>query len=424
MLQAQQAPTQALELDSQLIAGAAQAGVSGAVGAVIPELLDAIVDRRAPNRGRLVAGAAFGFTISAVGEGLRHFGHERLAIALAILPLLPQVYTDANEGGALRAAARAVEVAAAVGTSMTWAAAGNRVATLGIVAATGSLGTAIVANTVGSVLTWAAGRAVFDRVHACVDRINATQLACLARGVAREPLVPERWLLLGQALSARRAPSETQEPLTEAERAVETRSFRRVQQLIDAAADTRRAGADAVSPAAALPTRNAPDALACFVEALRLDPEVVAAWYCVADELIAGTRHDPSTTHGPTIPLGAEIDGQRFAIWQCLAEGLKRDPNGDAQRWLQLARHVPPSESCVTVGAVEFTRTQCVAQSLALNPASDEAWSALGDLIAPGETTGGAIAKDLRGLTNLDCYGRSLSLRIALARSQTGPPVR
>jgi tetratricopeptide (TPR) repeat protein len=233
-----------------------------------------------------------------------------------------------------------------------------------------------------------------------------TALACRARCVELEPKVAEHWILLGQALSTTPDRSDRR-GISDAARAIETQALQRVQQLADSMAKKKPAAA--AVPSVATPLVNSPlNALACFIQALNLNVALSDAWFFVADELIAAENNAADGAAPPS----ADIAGKQFAIWQCLVEGLKRDPKGYAPPWIELAKHMPPNKQSVTVGnsAGEFTRMQCVMQSLAIDDDQAPAWLTLGLLLQSGTQGASAIDYEKKRYRPRDCFARSLAI--------------
>jgi nitrogen fixation-related uncharacterized protein len=148
----------------------AAAAVGGAAAGAIPELLDAAVDGRAPDGKKVAAGAAVGGAIGLACE----VGGPVVAPALIVGSQIPRVVNDAQEGGAERAVARVGVAAAQVGTAVAGFGIGGEVAAAAL-AATGPVGVAVGTAAIGGALFWAAGKTVFDDLHAKVDNINAEE---------------------------------------------------------------------------------------------------------------------------------------------------------------------------------------------------------------------------------------------------------
>jgi nitrogen fixation-related uncharacterized protein len=148
----------------------AAAAVGGAAAGAIPELLDAAVDGRAPDGKKMAAGAAVGGAIGLACE----VGGPVVAPALIVGSQIPRVVNDVQEGGAERAVARVGVAAAQVGTAVAGFGIGGEVAAAAL-AATGPVGVAVGTAAIGGALFWAAGKTVFDDLHAKVDNINAEE---------------------------------------------------------------------------------------------------------------------------------------------------------------------------------------------------------------------------------------------------------
>jgi cytochrome c-type biogenesis protein CcmH/NrfG len=223
-----------------------------------------------------------------------------------------------------------------------------------------------------------------------------TAVACRCRAVAAEPTNGLYWTLLGQALSSRAdAPLNDEEAKTS-----EARELARVAEVLQTAGGALRD-----------PTAGRPTPVDCFARALTIDVGQADAWFFVADELVSEAQR------GSAAP-GAEdaaqpfvtVVGKRFPVWQCLMEGLKRDPKGYAPAWIELARHMPRSLSSVRVGnhAGQFTRLQCVLQSLAIDEDQPAAWLTLGLLLQSGAEQAKCVEHARKRYFPMVCFVRSL----------------
>jgi hypothetical protein len=148
----------------------AAAAVGGAAAGAIPELLDAAVDGVLPMGKKVAAGAAVGGAIGLACE----VGGPVVAPALIVGSQIPRVVNDAQEGGAERAVAPGRRGGRAGRDGCSGLRHRRRGGRRGV-GCDGPCRCRSRHRRDRRALFWAAGKTVFDDLHAKVDNINAEE---------------------------------------------------------------------------------------------------------------------------------------------------------------------------------------------------------------------------------------------------------